>query len=123
MITLTPEEAAAYDRDGMIGAIRLFRYRTNLGLAQSKRCIELWADHGRPVTPDGRATDDPNCDSRLLEKLSESETLRMRAEQTIHDQRRKAVEIAYRIMRDAESEIWKRACGAIADALGKELHD
>ncbi len=123
MITLTPEEAREYENGGTLAAVRAFRNRTNLGLVESKRAVEAWLAAGKPVAGDGK----PSFESQTLEKLSDALTRLQEARNVISQQRRLAIEIALRIMRDAEKrngdqrETWYQACRAVADALGNEL--
>lgn len=123
MITLTPEEAREYEQNGPIAAIKAFRHRTNLGLAESKRCVDAWAASGRPVAADGK----PFFESQTMEKLSEALTRLREAENAIYRQRRTAIEIALRVGADAVKytgdlrETWYKACHAVAAALGNEL--
>jgi hypothetical protein len=124
MITLTPEEAREYETGGPLAAIRAFRYRTNLGLIDSKRCVEAWLAAGKPIAADGKLA----LDASTLEKLSDAMTRLREAEQVISQQRRTAIEIVRRIMleagqqEEAQQNTWGRACERIMNALGEELH-
>jgi hypothetical protein len=124
MTKLTPEEARQYEQSGKIAAINAVRYRTNLGLIEAKSIVEAWIAAGKPVVVDER----PSLESQTLEKLSDALTRLRAVELAIFEQRKKAIEIARRIMADAEKcrtpderDAWYRACGRIVNALGNEL--
>lgn len=123
MITLTPEEADAYERGGLMAAITAFRNRTHLGLVESKRAVEMWRDSGKKIASDGK----PSLDEVMMEKLSDALTRLRQAEKSISEQRWAAIEIAFRVMREAESKPqdqqrpWYEACGRVAELLQEEL--
>jgi hypothetical protein len=123
MITLTPDEAREYERGGTFAAIWAFRNRTNLGLVESKRAVEMWLAGGKPVSEDGK----PSFESETMAKLADALTRLREAEKVIYQQRRQAMEIAIRVMSEAgqqeetQRDTWYRACSKITDALGAEL--
>lgn len=124
MITLTPDEAREYEQGGTLAAIRAFRNRTNLGLVESKRAVEMWLASGKPVSEDGK----PSFESETMAKLADALTRLREAEKVIYQQRMTAIDIARRVMRDAEKcapdqqQTWYKACSTIAETLGNELH-
>lgn len=120
---LTKEEAEAYEKEGKIGAIRLMRYRTGLGLVETKWAVEEWLRTGKQIEDA-----DPNTrneklkiENMALEKASEASLGLRKANETIHAQRLKAIQICYDVMGREESEIWKRACSVIAEEIKKGL--
>lgn len=123
-MTLTPEEAKEYETGGPIAAIKAFKYRTNLGLYESKKCVDAWVAAGKPIAADEKQL----FESATMGKLSDALSRLREAEQVISQQRRTAVEIAIRIMSEAgqqeksQRDTWYRACQKITNALGEELH-
>lgn len=120
MITLTPEEADAYDKGGLFEAVKAFRNRTNLGLIDSKKAVEMWIAAGRPT-----AGVKMSNEAQLMMKLSEANTKRIFAENALCDMKRK-VFVAINAVSQMGSEleepdrgVWYRALGRVDNELRK----
>lgn len=124
MITLTPEESAAYDKDGISAAVRAFRNRTNLGLVESMQAVKQWLATGKTVSTDGAP---PSLDSVAASKLSEALTRARAAEDAYAELRLKVYKVIGNVMDMGkglppdQQETWYRACGRVSNELDEQI--
>jgi len=124
MITLTPEEAAEYERGGMSAAVLAFRNRTNLGLVESMRAVKQWLETGKNVSRYGAP---PSLDSLAAAKLSEALTRARTAEDAFANLRMRVYKVVGDVMNLAkelpedQQDTWYRACGRVSNELDQKI--
>lgn len=122
MITLSPDEEAAYKKSGIPGAVSELRRRTGLGLGESMRIVKEWIATGGKIEGLSEAQ---KHEAALHEKLSEALLRAQKAERALNEYKWAALQVALEVANkvsdepEPEQDTYGRACHEIISALQK----